>query len=99
MELRWCAAGMIEASSFTRSTAHLHHRFRHTRRFSAWARAWASAGWVGGAHDGYAGAMTDTKPWAVVTGASSGIGFELAKQFTENGFDLLVTAEDKGLAS
>jgi uncharacterized protein len=43
--------------------------------------------------------MTDTKPWAVVTGASSGIGFELAKQFAENDFDLLVTAEDKGLAS
>jgi uncharacterized protein len=41
--------------------------------------------------------MTDIKPWAVVTGASSGIGFELAKQFAENGFDLLVTAEDEGL--
>jgi short-subunit dehydrogenase len=34
------------------------------------------------------------KPLAVVTGASSGIGFELARQFAENGFDLLVTAED-----
>jgi short-subunit dehydrogenase len=32
-----------------------------------------------------------------VTGASSGIGFELAKQFAQNGFDLLVTAEDAGL--
>jgi short-subunit dehydrogenase len=41
--------------------------------------------------------MTDTKPLAVVTGASSGIGFELAKQFAENGFDLIVTAEDDGL--
>ncbi len=41
--------------------------------------------------------MTDTKPLAVVTGASSGIGFELAKQFAENGFDLLVSAEDAGL--
>jgi uncharacterized protein len=41
--------------------------------------------------------MTDIKPLAVVTGASSGIGFELAKQFAENGFDLLVAAEDKGL--
>jgi short-subunit dehydrogenase len=30
----------------------------------------------------------------VVTGASSGIGLELAKQFAEHGFDLLVTAED-----
>ncbi|MGH3971931.1 MAG: SDR family NAD(P)-dependent oxidoreductase [Pseudonocardiaceae bacterium] len=32
-----------------------------------------------------------------MTGASSGIGFELAKQFADNGFDLLVTAEDSGL--
>jgi short-subunit dehydrogenase len=32
------------------------------------------------------------KPLAVVTGASSGIGYELAKQFAQNGFDLLVTA-------
>jgi short-subunit dehydrogenase len=29
---------------------------------------------------------------AVVTGASNGIGYELAKQFAQNGFDLLVTA-------
>jgi short-subunit dehydrogenase len=35
--------------------------------------------------------------FAVVTGASSGIGFELAKQFAEHGFDLLVTAEDAEL--
>lgn len=34
------------------------------------------------------------RPFAVVTGASSGIGFELAKVFAEEGFDLLVTAED-----
>jgi uncharacterized protein len=33
-------------------------------------------------------------PFAVVTGASSGIGFELAKVFAEEGFDLLITAED-----
>ncbi|MCA2213257.1 SDR family NAD(P)-dependent oxidoreductase [Jidongwangia harbinensis] len=33
-------------------------------------------------------------PFAVVTGASSGIGYELAKQFVQNGFDVLVTAED-----
>jgi short-subunit dehydrogenase len=38
-----------------------------------------------------------TKPLAVVTGASSGIGYELAKQFAENGFDLLVTAENNGI--
>jgi short-subunit dehydrogenase len=37
------------------------------------------------------------RPLAVVTGASSGIGYELARQFAENGFDLLVTAEDEGI--
>jgi short-subunit dehydrogenase len=34
---------------------------------------------------------------AVVTGASSGIGFELAKVFAEQGFDLLIAAEDAEL--
>jgi len=34
---------------------------------------------------------------AVVTGASSGIGRALARQFAQNGFDLLVTAEDAEL--
>jgi short-subunit dehydrogenase len=33
-----------------------------------------------------------TRPLAVVTGASNGIGYELAKQFAQNGFDLLVTS-------
>jgi short-subunit dehydrogenase len=37
------------------------------------------------------------RPLAVVTGASSGIGFELAKQFAINGFDLIVAAEDAEL--
>src|SRR5690349_407568 len=32
---------------------------------------------------------------AVVTGASSGIGYELAKQFAEHDFDLVVAAEDE----
>ena len=41
--------------------------------------------------------MTDSKPLALVTGASSGIGLELAKQFAENGFDLVVNAEDSRL--
>jgi short-subunit dehydrogenase len=35
---------------------------------------------------------TSTRPLAVVTGASNGIGYELAKQFAQNGFDLLVTS-------
>jgi uncharacterized protein len=50
---------------------------------------------------GYATAMTstmpDTRPLALVTGASCGIGLELAKQFAENGYDLLVNAEDDGI--
>lgn len=33
-----------------------------------------------------------SRPLAVVTGASNGIGYELAKQFAQNGFDLLITA-------
>lgn len=37
----------------------------------------------------------EKRPFAVVTGASSGIGFELAKVFAENGFDLLIAAEDE----
>jgi uncharacterized protein len=35
-----------------------------------------------------------SRPLALVTGASSGIGRELAKQFAENGFDLIVAAEN-----
>lgn len=38
----------------------------------------------------------NTRPLAVVTGGSSGIGFELAKQFAENGFDLVIAADDAG---
>jgi len=41
--------------------------------------------------------MTDTKPLALVTGASSGIGFELAKLFAKNGFDVIANAEDAGI--
>src|SRR4051812_33029427 len=37
------------------------------------------------------------RPLALVTGASSGIGLELARQFLANGFDLVVTAEDTEL--
>ncbi len=38
-----------------------------------------------------------TTPLALVTGASSGIGWELARQFAQHGFDLVVAAEDAGL--
>jgi short-subunit dehydrogenase len=38
-----------------------------------------------------------SKEFAVVTGASSGIGFELARQFAEHGYDLLIAAEDDAI--
>ncbi|MEV5709138.1 SDR family NAD(P)-dependent oxidoreductase [Actinoallomurus sp. NPDC052274] len=42
--------------------------------------------------------MTEqTRPMAVVTGASSGIGRALAEQFARNGFDVLIAAEDTEL--
>ena len=41
----------------------------------------------------------DSHPLAVVTGASSGIGLELARQFARHGYDLLVVAEDAGIAA
>jgi short-subunit dehydrogenase len=46
--------------------------------------------------------MTETgadhqAPYAVVTGASSGIGLELARQFLANGFDVVMVAEDEGV--
>lgn len=43
--------------------------------------------------------MTDSRPLAVVTGASSGIGRELARQFAANGFEVVVAAEDGELGS
>jgi short-subunit dehydrogenase len=41
----------------------------------------------------------ENRPLAVVTGASSGIGFELARVFAENGFDLVIAAEDAELTT
>lgn len=37
------------------------------------------------------------RPLALVTGASSPIGFELARRFADNGFDLVVAAQDAGI--
>jgi short-subunit dehydrogenase len=36
-----------------------------------------------------------TRPLAVITGGSSGIGYELARIFAENGYDLLLAAESE----
>jgi short-subunit dehydrogenase len=40
----------------------------------------------------------EDRPLAVVTGASSGIGLELARQFVNHHFDLIVAAEDAEIA-
>jgi short-subunit dehydrogenase len=40
----------------------------------------------------------DTRPLALVTGASTGIGYELAKCCAENGFDLLIAADEPEIA-
>jgi uncharacterized protein len=42
---------------------------------------------------------TAGRPLAVVTGASAGIGRELAAQFAGNGYDLVVAAEDERIES
>lgn len=42
----------------------------------------------------YTNATTGTRPLAIVTGASTGIGYELARCCAENGFDLLVAADE-----
>jgi short-subunit dehydrogenase len=41
--------------------------------------------------------MSSLRPLALVTGASTGIGFELAKQFATHGFDLMVTSRTAAL--
>ncbi len=40
---------------------------------------------------------TQARSLAIVTGASTGIGFELAKLAVENGFDLLIAADEPGI--
>jgi len=37
--------------------------------------------------------MHDRRPFAVVTGACKGIGYELARIFAKNGYDLMITAD------
>jgi short-subunit dehydrogenase len=41
--------------------------------------------------------MTTENPLAIVTGASSGIGYELAVQFAQNGYDLFIVADGDGI--
>jgi short-subunit dehydrogenase len=40
---------------------------------------------------------SDARPLAIVTGASSGIGYELAKLCAENGHDLLIAADEPAI--
>ena len=42
---------------------------------------------------------THTRPLAIVTGASSGIGYELATLCAKNGFDLVIAADEPEIMS
>ncbi|MBV9736203.1 MAG: SDR family NAD(P)-dependent oxidoreductase [Acidisphaera sp.] len=37
---------------------------------------------------------SETRPFAIVTGASTGIGYELARECLENGYDVLIAADE-----
>ncbi|MBF6260324.1 SDR family NAD(P)-dependent oxidoreductase [Nocardia farcinica] len=41
--------------------------------------------------------MTTTHPLALVTGASRGIGYELAREFADRGYDVVMAAEDTAI--
>lgn len=41
---------------------------------------------------------TQARPYAVVTGASAGIGFELARECAGRGYDLLIASDQEGIA-
>lgn len=40
-----------------------------------------------------------TRPLAVVTGASTGIGLELARQCAQHGYDLVIAADETEIES
>jgi uncharacterized protein len=42
-------------------------------------------------------ASTESRPLAVVTGASSGIGLRAGRQFAEHGYDLIIAAGDDAI--
>ena len=54
---------------------------------------------VGGAGSREGMEASSSRPLALVTGASSGIGLELARQFATHGFDLVIAAEDAELVT
>ena len=37
--------------------------------------------------------VSSSRPFAIVTGASSGIGYHLARECAQHGFDLLIAAD------
>jgi NAD(P)-dependent dehydrogenase (short-subunit alcohol dehydrogenase family) len=41
--------------------------------------------------------MSATRPFAIITGASTGIGFELAKRCAKEGYDLLIAADEPAI--
>ena len=41
--------------------------------------------------------MSASRPFAIVTGASTGIGFELAKRCAKEGYDLLIAADEPSI--
>jgi short chain dehydrogenase len=53
-----------------------------------------STGWFGTSLAGYLPPVTDARKLALVTGASTGIGFELAGIFARNGYDVVIAADD-----
>ena len=42
--------------------------------------------------------MNNSRPFAIVTGASSGIGLELAREAAKRGYDLLIAADRRSMS-